>query len=287
VRHCFPSHILTKIAPTWASINLGVMMCIECSGEHRSLGVHISQVRSVELDDGWTDKLLEFFASVGNRAFNLVWEANVYEMGVVRLEEYPTKRFIRHQFIVRKYQQKMFMKYDLGTPPPSPQPTPATATHHTYQSLSEIQSSTTPSEPIPRAEIFKAGPLEKLSGRYMTLWQSRYLIITHDGRVFYSKSMDSAPAGSIPLQLLPSFEVTLPSPPCPSLSHRCRGTKARETDITISEFQQPQRANTKGEGLPSRLLTRLHPPPLLGSRFAVTASWPDSSSLRRSGRSAL
>ena len=37
--------------PTWASINLGIMLCIECSGIHRSLGVHISKVRSVTLDD--------------------------------------------------------------------------------------------------------------------------------------------------------------------------------------------------------------------------------------------
>lgn len=37
----------------WASVNFGVFLCSECAGIHRGLGVHISQVRSVTLDD-WT-----------------------------------------------------------------------------------------------------------------------------------------------------------------------------------------------------------------------------------------
>lgn len=38
--------------PDWASLNLGILMCIECSGVHRNLGSHISKVRSLDLD-GW------------------------------------------------------------------------------------------------------------------------------------------------------------------------------------------------------------------------------------------
>uniref|UniRef100_A0A182T8T0 Arf-GAP domain-containing protein n=1 Tax=Anopheles maculatus TaxID=74869 RepID=A0A182T8T0_9DIPT len=39
--------------PRWASWNLGVFLCIRCAGIHRNLGVHISRVKSVNLDS-WT-----------------------------------------------------------------------------------------------------------------------------------------------------------------------------------------------------------------------------------------
>ena len=44
--------------PDWASINLGVTLCIECSGVHRSLGVHVSKVRSLTLDK-WEERTVE------------------------------------------------------------------------------------------------------------------------------------------------------------------------------------------------------------------------------------
>ena len=43
--------------PRWVSWNLGVLLCIRCSGIHRSLGVHISKVKSVNLDTWTSDQL--------------------------------------------------------------------------------------------------------------------------------------------------------------------------------------------------------------------------------------
>ena len=44
--------------PDWASTNIGVVFCIECSGVHRSLGVHISKVKSLTLDR-WEEEYVE------------------------------------------------------------------------------------------------------------------------------------------------------------------------------------------------------------------------------------
>ncbi|KAL0307469.1 UNVERIFIED_CONTAM: ADP-ribosylation factor GTPase-activating protein AGD2 [Sesamum angustifolium] len=61
--------------PDWASLNLGILMCIECSGIHRNLGVHISKVRSVTLDvKVWEPTVLNLFQALGNAYCNSVWE---------------------------------------------------------------------------------------------------------------------------------------------------------------------------------------------------------------------
>ena len=42
--------------PIWASLSYGTYFCLECSGVHRSLGVHITFVRSVNMDSWNTDQ---------------------------------------------------------------------------------------------------------------------------------------------------------------------------------------------------------------------------------------
>lgn len=59
--------------PDWASLNLGALICIECSGIHRHLGTHLSRVRSLDLDD-WPLELVTVMTAIGNALANSVWE---------------------------------------------------------------------------------------------------------------------------------------------------------------------------------------------------------------------
>jgi hypothetical protein len=60
-------------APTWAVVNWGMLVCLECSGVHRSLGSHISKVRSIDLDV-LSDGVQILMECVGNELANEVWE---------------------------------------------------------------------------------------------------------------------------------------------------------------------------------------------------------------------
>ncbi|CAK0903283.1 unnamed protein product, partial [Prorocentrum cordatum] len=65
------------VNPQWATVSYGALMCLECSGQHRSLGVHLSFVRSIQMDSwtakqidameksGGNGKMIEYFSSRG------------------------------------------------------------------------------------------------------------------------------------------------------------------------------------------------------------------------------
>uniref|UniRef100_A0A665UPF9 Arf-GAP with GTPase, ANK repeat and PH domain-containing protein 1-like n=1 Tax=Echeneis naucrates TaxID=173247 RepID=A0A665UPF9_ECHNA len=91
--------------PTWASLNLGALICIECSGIHRNLGTHLSRVRSLDLDD-WPGELTQVLAAIGNHMANSIWESRT--QGRTKPTPQATREE-RESWIRAKYELRAFV----------------------------------------------------------------------------------------------------------------------------------------------------------------------------------
>jgi len=92
-------------APEWASCTLGCILCITCSGVHRNLGVHITRVKSLFLDN-WKKDELEVLRDMGNQKSRATWESNP-PLLFNRPKDTDTAA-LKEQFIQAKYVRKEY-----------------------------------------------------------------------------------------------------------------------------------------------------------------------------------
>uniref|UniRef100_A0A5K4F8C0 Centaurin-gamma-1A n=1 Tax=Schistosoma mansoni TaxID=6183 RepID=A0A5K4F8C0_SCHMA len=216
--------------PDWASLNLGAMVCISCSGIHRQLGTHISRIRSLHLDE-WSTESVSVMSAIGNTLANSVWEAAapvnagnlrfsqrfhfpyfynkltfiVINLMIIRKPDPSSSREEKEVWIRAKYQHREFL-------PPLPYPDAplqrqlidaiarqdtrqvilclALATPETVNAAYSLQD--------PRAAIHIAATLGNLVYLQLLLWYNGDPAVTdHEGRnAFYyahcSKNYDCA-----------------------------------------------------------------------------------------------
>ena len=93
--------------PDWASLNLGIVVCIECSGIHRKLGSHVTKVRSLSLDT-WTEVNVRILELLGNERVNSVLEEDLEYTTTTKPAPTATRRE-KEKYIEEKYIEKAFM----------------------------------------------------------------------------------------------------------------------------------------------------------------------------------
>ncbi|NWS20930.1 ARAP3 protein, partial [Pachyramphus minor] len=90
-------------SPDWASINLCVVICKQCAGQHRSLGSNISKVQSLKLDTSvWSNEIVQLFIVLGNDRANRFWAARLPVSEAIHPDSSAEQR---REFISRKYRE--------------------------------------------------------------------------------------------------------------------------------------------------------------------------------------
>lgn len=105
--NCWCADCGSDVKTEWVSINLGIVLCIECSGIHRSLGTHVSKIRSLTLDTvSFTADIVEIIMQIGNRISNQVWEA---KLDLSQKCHSHASRDQRLRFITDKYVERLYV----------------------------------------------------------------------------------------------------------------------------------------------------------------------------------
>ncbi|XP_041970576.1 centaurin-gamma-1A isoform X2 [Aricia agestis] len=217
--------------PDWASLNLGVLICIECSGIHRNLGSHISRVRSLDLDE-WPLGHVSVMVSIGNTLANSVWEAE--PRGHVKPVATATREE-KERWIRLKYERRAFLTASTS----DGEALRAAAARGAVASLVRALAAPPPRAPAPldRALALRAAAAAAhLPAAQLLIWHNgNPNFPDSDGHtcVFYARAAANHLSG-IPTQYPKNLQITCPLHPNPPAGSGTNSTGTNSTSSTAS-----------------------------------------------------
>ncbi|CCM06485.1 uncharacterized protein FIBRA_08754 [Fibroporia radiculosa] len=170
--------------PRWASWNIGVFLCIRCSGIHRSMGTHISKVKSVDLDV-WTPEQMASIQKWGNRLANLYWEAHLKPGHLPA--DHKMESFIRSKYESRRWARE-------GPPPSNPSTLDSQSASQSAPPVQTTKRSQTPVE----SPITATAPRLSVTSRQPQPHQLLSSSVANRAQQAASQSAVPAPQAQVP-----------------------------------------------------------------------------------------
>ncbi|CAK1598426.1 unnamed protein product [Parnassius mnemosyne] len=208
--------------PDWASLNLGILICIECSGIHRNLGSHISRVRSLDLDE-WPLSHVSVMVSIGNALANSIWEADL--RGHIKPIA-TSSREEKERWIRLKYERRAFLSS--GEASVNGEALRAAATRGAMPAILRSLAATVPPTAPHRAHYATERSLALRAAAAAGHLAAAQLLVWHNGNpnypdsdghtcVFYARAAANHLSG-IPIQYPKNLQLTCPLHPSPPAS---------------------------------------------------------------------
>ncbi|XP_072940121.1 centaurin-gamma-1A [Epargyreus clarus] len=226
--------------PDWASLNLGVLICIECSGIHRNLGSHISRVRSLDLDE-WPLSHVSVMVSMGNALANSLWEADIrgHVKPVATASREEKERWIR-----LKYERRAFLSSAEPAGGAGGDALRSAAARGAIHTLARLLAAPPPRSPAAHERslaLRAASAAGHLAAAQLLIWHNGNPNFPDaDGHtcVFYARAAANHLSG-IPTQYPKNLQLTCPLHPNPPTTHSSTNS-SNSSSSTKSNLKNPE-----------------------------------------------